>query len=130
MTATSKLIGAVILLLGCAVAVWAGGHWSSQDTGLFLGYLVVTTAASVLRVRLPGLKGWLSLHFFFVLLCLPQFSLAEILVIAAFGSILPSLLYYRSNGFYQQSIQLSLSGLAAAASYGTYQILFSSQISR
>src|SRR3954468_12245929 len=104
MSGFAKVLRAVILLLGCAAAGWAAVHWQSQDSGLFFSYLIITTTAASLRLRLPGLSGWLSLHFFFVLLCLPLFDLPEILAIAAVGSLFQSLLYRRSNGVYSISL--------------------------
>jgi diguanylate cyclase (GGDEF)-like protein/putative nucleotidyltransferase with HDIG domain len=70
-------------------------QWQHVDLGLFLGYLIVSSVAASLRIKLPGLAGALSLHFFFVLICIPHLSLPEVMIIAAAGATIQCIAFLK-----------------------------------
>src|ERR1700730_2420261 len=75
--------------LAGAVALASGlSPWQSSDMIRFICYLLIASLASGLKVHLPGIKGTMSVNFFFVLVCVSTLSLSETLVIACAGTIL------------------------------------------
>ncbi|MEP7352041.1 MAG: HD domain-containing phosphohydrolase [Acidobacteriota bacterium] len=128
MVSNAKRLGAAILVLGLSAVGWGATHWLSQwpsanGTIFFLCWILTGAAVAALRIRFPRMKGSLSFHFFVVLLCLPELSLPEILVIAASGSLLQSALDRDFAGFPSLWIDSAISCLAAAASYLAFQHL-------
>jgi diguanylate cyclase (GGDEF)-like protein/putative nucleotidyltransferase with HDIG domain len=115
-----------IQLFGLATLLWNLARWRHPDPGLFLGYLAVATAAAALRIRLPGLAGSLSLDFFFVLICIPQLSLAETLLIACAGALTQDLIYLKPRRIFLILFNVAVAAIATAAAAALYTALASS----
>jgi diguanylate cyclase (GGDEF)-like protein/putative nucleotidyltransferase with HDIG domain len=103
-----------------AALLWNLARWHPTDFGLFLGYLTVATGAAALRIRLPGLTGALSLHFFFVLICIPQLSVAETMLVACAGALLQSLVFMKPIRGFAVAFELAVAALSANAAFWAY----------
>ncbi len=114
-----------VLTTGLAMFLWGMSQWRQPDQGLFLGYLIVATAAAALRIRLPRLHGALSLHFFFILVCIPQLSLPETMIIAASGTLLQCLLFFKPPRALPIAFELAVSALSTGAAASAYKTLAS-----
>ena len=69
----------------CALAFAASGlmHWESMNLVRFACFVVLTMAASRMKVSLPGLNGNMSVNLPFMLLAAIELSLGEALFVAA-----------------------------------------------
>ena len=118
------------LFLGINVAVgaWVLGsallHWQSSDLVRFLSYAVVAGLASLLKVRLPGIDGTISVNFLFVLLGIRELSLGETVAIACAAGLVQALWQSRES---PQPIKIifnvGILANAAGLSYWTNQQL-------
>ncbi|MEI9811560.1 MAG: HD domain-containing phosphohydrolase [Acidobacteriota bacterium] len=121
---------AAVLWAGLAILLWALAHWQQADQGLFIGYVIVATAASALRIRLPGLSGSLSLHFFFVLLCLAHLSVPETMVIGAAGALLQCITFMKPPRLLPVLFEISVSVISTGAAALVYGFLSSDDARR
>src|SRR5579871_2298219 len=69
--------------LGAAALFWGALNWHCGDPFRFAAFLATAVAASVLKVRLPGVTGVASVNALFILICIVNLSLSETLVIGA-----------------------------------------------
>ena len=76
------VIGAGLILFG-----FAGFQWHSQDAMRFAGFLVLTVAASTFKVRLPGMRGTISVNFVLMLVAISQLSLSEAVFLSAIAGM-------------------------------------------
>jgi diguanylate cyclase (GGDEF)-like protein len=77
-------VGTVVALgLGCL----ANAPWKSEQTSLFLLYLVISIPASCMKLRLPGLRSTMSLNFLFILIGILELSAGQALIIACAGAL-------------------------------------------
>jgi diguanylate cyclase (GGDEF)-like protein/putative nucleotidyltransferase with HDIG domain len=63
-------------------------EWPQNQTAQFLVYLGVSALASTLKVRLPGIKGTMSVSYVFVLLAIVTFSLFQTLLLAMVSGLI------------------------------------------
>jgi len=82
---------AVIATGGLALIAAAGWSWSAANLQLFAAYLALTLAGSMLKLRLPGMTGTMSLNFLFALIGVAEFSFSEAVIAASAGALLQSL---------------------------------------
>jgi diguanylate cyclase (GGDEF)-like protein/putative nucleotidyltransferase with HDIG domain len=75
--ATARSFIVVVVLCGTIVLTYSVLHGKSADPFKFFCYLVITLAASRLKVNLPGISGTMSVNFLFFLLGVVELSLAE-----------------------------------------------------
>ena len=66
-------------------------HWQSHDSLRFASFLASAVVASVLKVRLPGVTGTVSVSFLFALIGIVDLSLPETLVVGALSMIVQCL---------------------------------------
>ncbi len=120
----ARVVAFTVLSAGLGALTWGLLHWESQDLGLFLGYLAVATAAASLRIRIPSVSGALSLHFFFVLICVSRLSLPETMVIACTGALLQCLLFMKPTlRLHAVALEIAVAAMASTAAYVTYYSL-------
>jgi len=83
---TIAYIGLVLAIgiASCAHGLWT---WSSADPVKFISYLLLTVAASGMKIRLPSVLGTMSLSFLFILIGIAQFSLGETLLMGCAGGL-------------------------------------------
>src|SRR5215471_11028679 len=79
---TAKLYIVLISTLGLAALANGLDPWKSADMGRFLCYLLIATAASGLKVSLPGMTGTMSVNFLFILIGVAELELSETMLIA------------------------------------------------
>lgn len=124
MSPLARMVALAVAALGFGALGWGLTHWQSQDLGLFLGYLAVATAAASLRIRIPSVSGALSLHFFFVLICVTRLSLPETMVIACTGALLQCLVFRKPlPRWYTAALEIAVAAAASTAAYLTYYSL-------
>ncbi len=69
------------IAIGTAIIFWALLNWQSHDHLRFLSFLGATIFASVLKVRLPGVTGTVSVNALFILVGIVNLSLPEALAL-------------------------------------------------
>jgi hypothetical protein len=72
-----------VTAVGLAMAAASIGSFAPADLQRYLAYLALAILGSMLKVKLPGLSGTISLGFLFVLLAATDLSLGETVTIAA-----------------------------------------------
>src|SRR5260370_33381022 len=73
---TSVAFIGLALLAGCLMALW-----QPTDPTRFVSYLAVAILASTFKIRLPGIKGTISINFLLILMAISSLSLDEALII-------------------------------------------------
>ena len=69
------------IAIGSAIVFWTLLNWQSPDHLRFLSFVVATILASVLKVRLPGVTGTVSVNALFILVGIVNLSLPEALAL-------------------------------------------------
>jgi signal transduction histidine kinase len=82
---------AFVIALGALVLAYAARSWTSARPGLYIACLSLALLTSALKVTLPGVKGTISVAFFFVLFSITQFTLSETVLLGAGASLVQSL---------------------------------------
>lgn len=110
--------GALCLLAGVI-------PWHSSHSLLFLSYLLLTIAASLLKTVLPGSEGTVSVVFVFFLVGICNMTLSETMVLAAVGTVVQCFWHTKKRlSFVHFAFNLSQLALAITAAYWTYITLF------
>jgi len=81
---------AVQIVLGIATLCYAFFHWRSDDPLRFACYLAVAIAASLFKVRLPGIEATMSANFLFILVGIMDLSPAETILMGSLGGLIQS----------------------------------------
>ncbi len=115
-----RLAALAVLGAGAAALIWNLVHWRPTDPGLVSGLPDGGDGRGCLRIRLPGLSGALSLHFFFVLICIPQLPLPETVLIACAGTLLQCMVFQKPLRATVVSFELAVAALATGAAYWAY----------
>jgi putative nucleotidyltransferase with HDIG domain len=111
--------GALCLLAGLV-------PWHSSHSLLFLSYLLLTIAASLLKSVLPGSDGTVSVVFVFFLVGICNMTLSETMVLAGVATVVQCFWHARNRlSFIHFAFNLAQLALAITASYWTYILLFS-----
>jgi len=101
----------------------AARHWHTGDAVQLSCYLLLATAASTLKITLPGIDGTMSVNFLFILLAIMEMSFAETLLIGA-GAVLVQSLWKRSKSIQPVQFVFNFSQLtvASAAAFLIYRL--------
>ena len=101
----------------------AARHWHTGDAVQLSCYLLLATAASTLKITLPGIDGTMSVNFLFILLAIMEMSFAETLLIGA-GAVLVQSLWKRSKSIQPVQFVFNFSQLtvASAAAFLIYSL--------
>ncbi|HVO81508.1 MAG TPA: HD domain-containing phosphohydrolase [Terriglobales bacterium] len=119
--AGAKLLTAVLALLALGCFAFAVLHWQSSDPLKFFCYLVVALLASSLKIKLPGIRGTMSVNFLFILLGVLELSFGETLVIGFAAVLVQS--YWRSHPKpIHVAFNLSQIPVGTAAAFGVYRL--------
>ena len=78
----ARLYIALIVAAGLACFIDAVAGWHCSDAGRYTSYLGIAVLASVLKVRLPGIRGTMSVNYVFVLLGILELSRPETVALA------------------------------------------------
>ena len=124
MSLKAKLFVAINVAVGAWVLGGALLHWQSADLIRFFCYAFVASLASMLKVRLPGIDGTISVNFLFVLLGIMELSLPETVAITCIAGLTQALLRSReSPNPVKIAFNISMLANAAGLSYLSYQRL-------
>jgi hypothetical protein len=77
-------VGLVVLALGLYRSQWSGA-------GRFLAFLALALICSTQKIRLPRMKGTMSLSYLFILIGIADFSFAETLLLGCAAAVVQSL---------------------------------------
>jgi diguanylate cyclase (GGDEF)-like protein/putative nucleotidyltransferase with HDIG domain len=126
MSNTAKIFVAAMVSLGAAVLGTALLHWESASLVRFCCYALIAVMASVLKVRLPGIDGTMSVNFLFILLGIMELSLPETLVIGCAAGLVQCLWVAQQRPSATKiAFNVSMLANAAAISYVSYHRLVS-----
>jgi hypothetical protein len=90
LSAIAKAFIGLMVLAGGAGLADGLLHWKAVDWLQFIAILIVASAASRLKVKLPGINGCMSVNLPFFLIAAAQLSLAEALIIGCAASLVQS----------------------------------------
>lgn len=79
------------LIGGLPLLPYAIYRWHSDDLFRYVCFLTVALAASILKVRLPGIKATMSANFLFILVGIIDLSYSETLFMGCFGGLVQTL---------------------------------------
>ncbi|MBI1789086.1 MAG: HD domain-containing protein, partial [Acidobacteria bacterium] len=77
----------LIVLLGAALLVTRLLEWECHDYPRFLVYLAISIVSSLFKVRLPSIRGTMSVNFLFFLVAIIELSLSETLAIGFLSTV-------------------------------------------
>lgn len=80
-----------VIAMGLALAVMCGVWWRTTDPIKLAAYAAVTIAVSMLKIRLPGTHGTMSLNFVALIVAVAEFSVGETALLAAIAAVTQSL---------------------------------------
>ncbi len=75
------------VLVGIPLLPYALLHWHPQSELRFVCFFALALAASLLKVRLPGIEATMSANFLFILVGILDLSYPETLVMGCFGGL-------------------------------------------
>src|SRR5437763_8929263 len=87
----SKAFIALVALAGVAVVANALLHWQPVELPGFAALLIISLAASRLRVKLPGFTGAMSVNLPFILLAVATMTAAASLIVGCFSALVQCL---------------------------------------
>src|ERR1700694_1451070 len=90
LSSIAKVFIGLVVLTGSALLAHGLLHWKAVDWPRFIAILMVTIAASRLKVKLPGINGCMSVNLPFFLIAAAQLSIAEALIIGCTASLVQS----------------------------------------
>src|ERR1700721_3932851 len=79
------LIGSIGL--GVATLLWTIANWHCSDPARLVSFALAAAFSSMLKLRLPGLRGVVSVSALFVLIGIVNLSLSEALLVGALSMI-------------------------------------------
>jgi hypothetical protein len=79
------------VVVGLPLLPYALLHWHPQSELRFICFFVVALAASVFKVRLPGIEATMSANFLFILVGILDLSHPETLLMGCLGGLVQSI---------------------------------------
>ena len=76
---------------GIPLFIYALLHWHTDDPLRFICFMTVAVAASIFKVRLPGIQATMSANFLFILVGILDLSFPETLLMGCLGGLVQSL---------------------------------------
>ncbi|MBZ5599318.1 MAG: diguanylate cyclase [Acidobacteriia bacterium] len=117
----AKLLTAALAFLALGCFIFATLHWRSSDPIKFVCYLAVALLASSLKIKLPGIRGNMSVNFLFIMLGVLELSFGETLVIGFAAVLVQS--YWRSHPKpIHVLFNLSQIPVGTAVAFGVYRL--------
>lgn len=113
------------LVFGLPLLPYALFHWHSADHLRFASFLAVALAASLFKVRLPGIHATMSANFLFILVGILDLSYPETLLMGCLGGLVQSLWYATPR---PRPVQLAFNLANLALSITAANLVFHSQI--
>jgi putative nucleotidyltransferase with HDIG domain len=73
--------------LGIATLLWTVANWHSSDPVRLISFALATAFGSMLKLRLPGVRGTVSVSVLFILVTIVNLSLPEALLVGALSML-------------------------------------------
>src|SRR5713226_8078131 len=83
---SSAIAAGLILLAGCLLY-----KWDFPDLSRYFGYLALACLGSTLKIKLPKIRGTMSINFLFILIGVAELSLAETITLGCVGALIQCL---------------------------------------
>jgi diguanylate cyclase (GGDEF)-like protein/putative nucleotidyltransferase with HDIG domain len=123
LTWLARLFLATVIVLGGLCIADAIARFVPFNLARFTLYLGISIVASVLKVRLPGIRGTMSVNFFFFLLSVVSLSLFETAAIGAFSALAQTLWKPKSRPSVERALfNVALIALALRFTYGVFHL--------
>jgi len=87
-TPKAGLYIASIAAAGLALLTLGLSHWQSSGTARFAAFFFLAAAASTQKIRLPRMRGTMSLSFLFILIGIANFSFSETLLLGCTAALI------------------------------------------
>src|SRR5258708_4334073 len=117
MALSARLFVAAIVIVGIAAMLTGLVEFHTNDSQRFLSYLVIALAASLLKVKLPGITSTMSVNFLFVLVGIIELTVPETLVVACGATLLQAVVKTKSRPRFIQ-VLFNVSVVSIATSIG------------
>src|SRR5712691_4411380 len=91
MPGQAKAYIAAIAAAATTVLTVVAARWNPEDLGRFFLFFALAMVASAMKIRLPGFKTTISMHFVFILIGIALFSFGETVLIGLGGALIQSL---------------------------------------
>jgi hypothetical protein len=91
MPSLAKIYIALIAAVATAALTVAAYQWKPANLGHFVLFCTLAMVASAMKIRLPGFKTTISIHFVFILIGIALFSFGETVLIGLGGAFVQSL---------------------------------------
>ena len=120
----AKLYIAAILTAGLACLLHAMTHWTCVRPLYYLCDLSIAVVAAGLKVFLPGVNGNMSVSYFFVLLCMMDFSYPETMLLACVSMVVQTVWHPRHEvKVLHLLFNLASAALAVSAGCALYHLM-------
>jgi diguanylate cyclase (GGDEF)-like protein/putative nucleotidyltransferase with HDIG domain len=117
----ARIYIALCIASGAAFIATAVYPWQPGHLARFCFYLVLSTAASGMKVNLPGIPGTMSVCFLFSLIGIGEMSLGETVVISCIGTLVQCLWKAKQRPRPAQvAFSVANTGMAIAIAYRFY----------
>ena len=116
MTTKAKLYISWIAAAGLIVLVAGLSHWQSTGLPRLLAFLFLAMVLSTQKIRLPGMKGTMSLSFPFILVGIADFGLGETLLLGCTAAFVQTLWHAKTPPRPEQ-IVFNIGTLALSAGF-------------
>jgi hypothetical protein len=100
----TKIFIAAVIVTGTAVLVNGLRHWNTNRPLELAALLIMTLIASLLKVKLPGINGSMSVNVPFLLIVAVRLSPGETLAIAALASLVQSIPALKNRETFVQAL--------------------------
>lgn len=119
MTLLLKLYLLSTIAAGALIFAFALQSWHCEDPLRLAVYTASAAAASLMKVNLPGIRGTLSLNFFFSLIAIVQLSMAETLVVGTVAFLTQYLWKTRSPQWQYAAFNVACGAISLGLSYAS-----------
>ncbi|MBL8179056.1 MAG: diguanylate cyclase [Bryobacterales bacterium] len=110
-----------VIAAGILCVAGAMAEWAPADAPRFVAYLLVSVGTSLLKVRLPGIRGTMSVNFFFLLIAILELSLGETLMIGVVSAFAQTVWKSRSQvKVVQMLFNLAMLSITLRTAYYAY----------
>ena len=110
-----------VIAAGLVVAVVCGAQWHTEDPLKLAAFAAVTIVASLLKIRLPGMTGTISLNFVLLIVGVAEMGVGEAVLLGAIAAVTQCLWHAKQRPLAVQvafnAVCLMLSTALASAGY-------------
>ncbi|MBE0657809.1 MAG: diguanylate cyclase [Bryobacteraceae bacterium] len=125
MKKAATLYIAWIIVSGMGVLGYALSSWQPKMVSRLVLFTLITMVGSLMKVRLPGITGTMSVYFLFLLVSITQFSMPEVMLIGTSAVLLQC--YWRTKNrpkLHQVLFNVGSTAIAIHYSFKVYHSVF------